>query len=259
MGLNCIAACEAAPGTGTPNIAFPADDRYSRLDNNDAIKITDKLGNKLVGLLYSAESTGARALLRQPGEIDKSFLKCCVTTDNDPTQGYHDHYRFPVNLLNDKLEALSVNATDEDTIIGMLLANGHLAPGPFTIDEIIDGYSDTTVTQLTWHDCPITWNQDLKEGIYSVVGMRASIFLAANLWTGLMRLDIPGNQDYKPGVPATLSEADHEELQSQTNEPWVIWGDIGVNFKAPEEMPNVEVCSLSAVTDENIQLMLMKK
>lgn len=258
MPFNLIAAAEAAPGTGTVNVAFPEDDRYARLDVADSIMITPNLA-KVLGVLYSAESTGARALLRQPGEIDKAFLKCCLTTDVDPTQGYQDLFKTPIALkVGSKLQALSVNATSEDTLIGLLLGTGYINPAPFTIDEIIDGYSDTTITALTWHNVPVTWNQDLKAGVYSVVGMRASVFLAANPWTALARLNIPGNTAWKPGVPASIAEADHEELQSQTMEPWTIWGDIGVTFKAPEQMPNIQVCSPAAHTDENVQLMLRK-
>jgi hypothetical protein len=213
----------------------------------------------ILGVLYSAISTGARALIRQPKRTDKSFLKCCLSTDLDQTQGYHDHYKAPISLNpNGKLQALSVNATDEDTLIGLALGNGFIDPKPMTIDEIIDGYSDTTITALAWTACPITWNQDIEAGKYSIVGMRASAFLAANLWSTLVRVNIPGNQAWKPGVPATLAEADHEELQSQTHEPWTFWGDMGVTFNAPEQMPNIEVLSPSAVTDENIQLMLKK-
>lgn len=257
MPFNIIGAVEAAPGTGSVNIAFPQDDRYRRIDANDAIILNKKM-TKLLGLLYAAESTGGRALLQQPGKVDKAFLRCCLSTDLDPSQGYHDHFKNPVALEADKLEALSVNATDEDTIIGMLLGNGFINPPPFTIDEIIDGYSDTTVTANAWTPCAITWNQALKKGTYSIVGMRASIWLTANLWAGLMRIAIPDKTDWKPGVPAALAEADHEEFQSQALEPWVLWGDMGVTFEAPDQMPDVEVLSLSAVTDENVQLMLKK-
>lgn len=257
MPFNLIGASEASPGTGTVNIAFPNDNLYARTDGNDAIKITDK-ATFLLGLLYSAESTGARALIRQPGEIDKAFLKCCLTSDVDPTQGYEDLFKSPATLVTDKLEALSVNATDEDTIIGLLIGNGFINPAPFSITDIIDGYSDTTITVNAWSDCPMTWNQSLKKGTYSVVGMRASVFLGANPWTSLVRLDIPGNPVWKPGVPATIAEADHEELQSQTYEPYVLWGDIGVTFKAPEELPNIQALSPSAITDENVQLFLKR-
>lgn len=258
MPFNLIGATEAAPGTGTVNIAFPQDDRYARLDANDSIKVTKDLAY-LLGLLYSAESTGARALIRQPGEIDLSFLKCSLTADVDPILGYSDHFKYPIPLkVGSKLQALSVNATDEDTIIGMMLGTGFLNPQPMQIDEIIDGYSDTTITANAWSDCAITWNQDLKAGKYSIVGMRGSVFLAANPWTALMRLSIPGNPTWKPGVPAAIAEADHEEYQSITYEPWKFWGDIGVTFLAPEEMPNIQVLSPAAHTDENIQLMLKK-
>lgn len=259
MPFNLVGAGEATPGTGTVNLAFPQDDRYARLDGNDAIKITKDLGF-LLGVFFGAISTGARALIRQPGEIDKSFLKCCLLADVDLTQGYQDLFRSPIALkVGSKLEAMSVNGTDEDTLIGLLLGTGYVAPAPFTIDEIIDGFSDTTIaTAMVWNPCPITWNQDLKAGKYSIVGMRGSVFLAAAAWACLMRLVIPGNPLWRPGVPCTIAEADHEELQSQTMEPWTIWGDMGVTFRAPEEMPNIEVLSNALHTDENIQLMLKK-
>lgn len=256
MPFNLIGASEAAPGTGTVNVAFPQDDRVIRVDNGDAIKVPAHL-KYLYGVLYAAESTGARLLLAQPSRSNKAFLKCALTADVDPVQGFEDYFRAPIALSVDKLEALSVNATDEDTIVGLMLGNGMRANNPPTIDEIIDGYSDTTITANTWHPCPVTWNQDLKEGKYSIVGMRASVFLAANPWTSLVRVVVP-NPQWKPGVPATIAEADHEEFQSQSYEPYSVWGDMGLTFKAPEEMPNIEVLSPSAITDENIQLMLKK-
>lgn len=258
MPFNIIGASEATPGTGTVNVAFPQDDRYARLDANDAIKVTKDL-SYLLGVAYSAISTGGRCLVRQPGQIDKAFLKCRLSTDNDPTQGYEHLFKSPIPLkVGSKLELLSVNATDEDTLIGLIVGTGFLDPRPFTIDEIIDGFSDTTITANAWSPCAITWNQSLKAGKYSVVGMRGSVWLTAAAWAALMRLVIPGNPTWKPGVPCTISEADHEELQSTTYEPFTIWGDIGVTFSAPEEMPNIEVLSPAAHTDENIQLMLKK-
>lgn len=259
MPFNIVGAGEATPGAGTVNLAFPQDDRYARVDGVDSIKISSDL-EYLLGVHYSAIATGARALIRQPGEIDKSFLKCQLSADNDATLGYQDLFRTPIQLkVGSKLEVLSVNAGDEDTLIGLLLGTGSITPAPFTIDEIIDGFSDTTIaTAMVWNPCPITWNQDLKAGLYSIVGMRASVFLAANAWATLMRLVIPGNPSWRPGVPCTIAEADHEEFQSQTTEPWTIWGDMGVTFNAPEEMPNIEVLSNALHTDENIQLMLKK-
>jgi len=258
MPFNLIGCTEATPGTGTVNIAFPQDDRYARLDANDSIKITQDLA-MVLGVFSGAISTGGAALLRQPGEIDKAFLKSALLTDNDPIKGYHDHYKNPIPLkVASKLQVLSVNGTDEDTLIGLALGTGYLDPKPQPIDEIISGFSDTTITALAWSPCAVTWNQDLKAGKYSIVGMRGSVYLAANAWSALMRLNIPGNTTWKPGVPAAISQADHEEYQLVTYEPWKFWGDIGVTFNAPEQMPNIEVLSPAAHTDQNIQLMLKK-
>ena len=213
----------------------------------------------LLGVYSGAISTGGACLIRQPGEIDKAFLKSALITDNDVIKGYHDHYKFPIPLkVGSKLQALSVNATDEDTLIGLALGTGYLDPKPQLVDEIISGFSDTTITALQWSQCAVTWNQDLKSGTYSIVGMRGSVFLAANAWTALMRISIPGQPAWKPGVPAPVAQADHEEYQLTTYEPWKMWGDIGVTFKAPEQMPNIEVLSPAAHTDENIQLMLKR-
>lgn len=253
-----IAATEATPGTGTVNVAFPQDDRYARLDANDSIKITKDLAYVL-GVYSGAISTGGNALLRQPGEIDKAFIKSALLTSNDNITGWHHHYTNPIPLkVGSKLQALSVNATDEDTLIGIALGTGYLNPQPAPVDEIITGYADVTITALTWHPVTINWNQDLKNGTYSIVGMRGGVFLAANAWAAMMRVSIPGNPTWKPGVPCNVMQADHEEYQLTTAEPWKYWGDIGVTFKAPEQMPNVEVCSPAAHTDENVQLMLRK-
>lgn len=258
MPISIIGASEAAPGTGTVNIAFPLDPLYSRLDANDSIRVTPQLAY-LLGVFYAAESTAARVLVRQPARTDKAFLKSQLTTDLDPTQGYTHLFPSPIPLdVESKLEVLSVNATDEDTLVGLIVGTGYIAPKPDLITDVIDGYGDTTITANAWTDCAITWNQSLKQGTYSIVGMKASAFLAANLWAGLTRLVVPGHPEIRCGVPTALAEADHEEYQSVTFEPFSYWGDVGMTFTAPDQMPNVSCLSPSAWTDQNIQLMLKR-
>lgn len=258
MPISIIGATEAAPGTGTVNIAFPLDPLYARLDANDAIRVGPQL-QYLLGVIYAAESTAARVLIRQPAHVDKSFIKSMLTTDLDPTQGYTHLFSSPIPLeVGSKLEVLSVNATDEDTLVGLIVGTGYIAPKPDMITDIIDGYSDTTITANAWTDCSISWNQSLKAGTYSIVGMKASAYLAANLWTGLTRLTVPGHPEIRCGVPTALAEADHEEYQSVTFEPYSYWGDLGMTFEAPNEMPNISCLSPSAWTDENIMLMLKR-
>lgn len=258
MPISIIAAGEATPGTGTVNIAFPLDPLYSRLDGNDAIRVTPDL-QYVLGVHYAAATTAGSILLRQPAQVDKAFIKSQLYTDNDPTQGYTHMFNRPVPLeANSKLELLSVNATDEVTSVGLILGTGYVAPKPDIVTDSISGYSDTTITAYAWTDCAITWNQSLKQGVYSIVGMKASAYLAANLWAGFIRLQVPGHPEIKCGVPAALAEADHEEYQSVTTEPYTYWGDLGMTFEAPQQMPNISAWSPSAWTDENIQLLLKR-
>jgi len=258
LPISIIGASEATPGTGTVNIAFPLDRLYSRLDANDSIRVGQDL-QYLLGVFYTAESTGGRVLVRQPARTDKAFLKCCLTTDNDPTQGYTHLFNRPIPLdVGSKLEVLSVNATDEDTLVGLIMGTGFVAPKPDMITDVIDGYSDTTITANAWSTCGITWNQSLKQGVYSIVGMKASSYLAANHWGGLTRLVVPGNPSIGCGVLTGLAAADHEQYESVTFEPYSYWGDLGMTFEAPNQMPNIECLSPSAWTDENVQLMLKR-
>jgi len=258
MPISIIGASEATPGTGTVNVAFPLDPLYSRLDANDSIRVSQDL-QYLLGVFYAAESTAARVLIRQPARTDKAFLKSCLTTDPDAVQGYTHLFPNPIPLdVGSKLEVLSVNATDEDTIVGLIVGTGYVAPKPDYITDTIDGYSDTTITANAWTDCAITWNQSLKQGIYSIVGMKASSYLAANHWAGLTRLVVPGHPEIRCGVPTQLASADHEQYENATYEPYSYWGDLGMTFEAPNQMPNISCLSPSAWTDENVQLLLKR-
>ncbi len=260
MPFNMVGFGEATPGAGTVPVAVGGGEQlYSLLDAGDSILVTEATPFVL-GLFASGIATMGAAILRQPGKTDKAVIKSCLQTDNDPAQGFSDFMKTPLVLKpKAKLTALSVNAADEDTLIGIMLGTGPFPRRDYVIDEVISGFADVTIAAAsTWMPVPITWNKDPPEGVYSIVGMRGSAFLAANLWSALMRLVIPGHPEYRPGVPVTLAEADHEEMQSQTYEPWVNWGQIGIQFKAPEQMPNAEILSTSLITDENIELRLMR-
>lgn len=144
-------------------------------------------------------------------------------------------------------------------MIAYALGTGDFTKRGFHVDEVISGFSATTLAAVsTWETVPITWNQDPPAGDWSVVGMSAGKFLAANSWSAVGRLVIPGHPEYRPGVPLALMEADFEEYQSVTMEPYVWWGNIGIIFTAPEQMPNMEVCSNSLDTHESITLYLQK-
>lgn len=258
MPFNVVGFSEATPGTGTVAVAPAGNETLYRTVNDD-LYVT-AAAPYVLGVFYAAESTGARALLRQPGITDKDFIKGCLTTDNDPNQGWTHLFNRPVPLTVDKLNAYSVNATDEDTLIGLLLGNGKISQASLdrvNPTHVINGYSDTTITANSWSNCPITWNEDLPSGIYEVVGMKVGVYLAANAWSALARLNIPGNNAWRPGVPCVIMEADHEEYQSITDEPYCDFPLMGVQFDHLH-LPSLEVLSPSAHTDQNIQLTLVK-
>lgn len=259
MPFNVVCHAEAAPGANGLVVTAANTVMYPRFDANDAIKI-NSVTPYLLWVYYSAAATGARAVLAQPGRVNKSFQKCCLNTDNDPSQGFDDFMENPVKLQpGSKLTAQSINAADEDALIAYALGTGGFNKKGFHIDEVISGYSATTLAAVaTWENCAITWNEDPPQGRYSIVGMRAGTFLAANHYSSVARLIIPGHPQYRPGVPCGLMEADYEEYQSVTYEPWVIWGNIGIIFQAPEQIPLVEFCSLSLDTHENVTLYLQK-
>lgn len=263
MPFDVIGWSEAAPGTGTVGITRGANDTLMSGAGDDINLKSDQNVYTLLGLLYAAESTGARALLRQPDlKLDHEFLKCALTPDLDPIQGYEHSFGQPLPLIGDSaLTALSVNATDEDTIIGALVGNAPISQA--MLDKVrpthkISGYGDTTITANTWSTCALTWNQDLPAGKYAVVGMRASAFLAANNWLGLARLLIPSKTNWRPGVPLALAEADHEEYQSITAEPWARWPLMKDVYIDNNHMPNIECLSPAAHTDQNVELLLQK-
>lgn len=266
MPFDLIGFSEGTPGTGTVGITPGAEDTLFRTSGDDLILKSNQKLYSLLGIIYAAESTGGRALVRQPGlgyaGLDYEFLKCALTSDVDPIQGYEDHFGAPLPLIGDqKLNVLSVNATDEDTLIGILVGTAPISQA--MLDQVrpthkLTGYADTTLTANQWTPCTVTWQQDLPVGQYAIVGMRAGVFLAANAWTTLMRLLIPGGTDWRPGVPAVIMEADHEEYQSITAEPWARWPVMKDIVIDENHMPNIECLSPSAITDENIQLLLQK-
>jgi hypothetical protein len=243
MPFNLVGFTEATPGTGTVNVA-PGGNEQHYFTSGDNLKVTPE-APYVLGVLYSAESTGARAILRQAKMIDYDIIKGCLTADVDTIQGWTHLFGRPLPLRVDNLQALSVNGTDEDTIIGVMLGSGKIRQSDLDAvnpTHVITGYGDTTITANSWTHCPITWNETLDAGTYEVVGMRASVFLAANPWTALARLVIPGATNWRPGVPCAIAEADHEEYQSITREPWKDFPLMGVQFDV-DHMPNIEVLS----------------
>jgi len=259
MGFTLVAHGEATPGANGAVALMANEPQFSLLDNRDAIKVPTKMPY-ICGVFGAGAATAAQVRLAQPDKSDKRFQKVSLYTDLDPNEGWTDLKHTPVRLVpGEKLTAYMVNAADESETIAYWLAEGAFPMKPCFIDEVISAYGDTTLAAAnTWENVPLTWNETAKRGTYKIVGMVCGVFLAANLWSTLARLVIPGRPEFRPGVPCGLMEADHEEYQSIGHSPFNIWGDVGIECTLPDELPLLEICSPSLITDENLTLYLQR-
>lgn len=256
MPFNLVGFCEATPGTGTVALNVGLNETLYKVVTDD-LYVTDP-AKYLLGVFGAGTSTLGDVLLRQPGKTDIAIKKTSLVGDLAALCSYTNFFGRPVTLAADKLNVYVVNATDEASIVGLLLGTGRIpqaALDKVSPTHVISGYSDTTVTAYTWSPCTVTWNQTLPKGTYEVIGMKGTIFGQTEM--GLMRLLIPGNTEWRPGVPANQGSADHEEWQGLEKCPACDWSMMGVRFDE-QHMPNIEVLACAADTDENVELTLQK-
>lgn len=103
----------------------------------------------------------------------------------------------------------------------------------------------------------IDWDQIPPQGRYAVVGMFASCF--GNAEACVCRLLIPGAQSYRPGVPMSIAQADHEEMQENTYQAYYRWPLMPEVSFMDTQMPNIEVLGNNALTtDHNVQLLIKR-
>lgn len=258
---------QAAPGTGAVQITAGLNDFLRHNADLDGI-ITLPRHQWLIGLFYATCATGERAMLRQTGlNLDHEFIKGALMGDNDPSQGYSDHFGVPLPIVaGETLWALSDNAGDEDTIIGAMIGSSAIrtsAKEAISATDKIIGQGDQAGTALTWTQADMTWNQTPKKGRYAILGMKAGLFEGVHgASLSLVRLLVPGMLDWRPGVPSAIMEADHEEYQSVTAEPWHIWGQLstprGVYSFTDDQLPNIEFLSVDSMDDQNVELLIRR-
>ena len=260
LPFDLIAFSEATPGTGTVGIAAALNETLYRAVNDDIL--LNKEAHYLLGVIYCALTTPSRAILRQPKRIDIDISKAMRDTDLDPVIGYSDLFDRPIKLNGiDKLNAYSVNATDEITTIALLMGTGKItqsAKEAVTVDHVIRGIVDQALTAHTWTVGSVTWAESLEAGKYAIVGMRGTAYKAATPHVTLARLAIPGNLDWKPGVPLSNAVGDKTIPMSRV-EPWSKWPLMPeITFDTETGFPNVELLSATANTDFVIELALQK-
>ncbi len=258
MPFDLVGWSEAAPGTGTVGVAGGLLDQFYRVVLDDIWVRADT--PYLAGLVYSAESTPGYAELRQPGlDPPLMFIQSADLNDACPINGFSNLLERPARIKpSTKLTAYSNNATDEDTIIGALLASGVMTPYKGPIDHIIRGYADQTLTANSWTMCNITWNQDIPEGNYSIVGCKIGSYISSGWMAALGRLLLKGKYaNWRPGVPVTQAAGDKLVLDATDDLPYTQWPlmpEVGLNHA---HMPDIEILSPAALTDHIVELQLV--
>lgn len=260
MGFDIVGFCEAAPGTGLQGILRGVNDRRYAETTGDDIRIK-KEAAYLAGVLYTTESTPDNARIRQPSRLqDLQFIQACLTTGEDVSHGFNKYMKAPILLRARELATcLSVNATDEDALIAWILAPGKF-PEPVAPTHILHAEADQTLTALSWTQCTtLTYDQDLPDGQYYIVGMKASSWVTGGAeMTTLARL-VLDETAYRPGVPCAQDENDKTTRLVNYPAPYDKWGlqkDLMFHSKS---MPQLELLSLAAMTDHRIELEIVAK
>lgn len=263
MPFDLIGFTELTPGTGLVPLAGALGDNIYKTNLDDIWLKKD--ATKIIGVFCAACATGEDYRLRQPTlPIDHQFVKIMTLVDLDPSQGHTHLFGRPLpGRGEEKLNALIQNAGDEEALVGVMMSTHKITQSMLDAvnpTHVLKGEADTTLTALTWTHCAVTWDQTLPRGLYAIVGMKAAIYQAVQSQTGLARIVIPGNNDWRPGVPCSITEAAHLEHQSITHAPWNYWPRMNKIVFDENHMPNIECLKTGApaAADEDVELLLQK-
>lgn len=251
---------EATPGTGLQGIARAVGDQRYTESTGDNIRVKH-VAPYLGGLWYCAETTPAEARIRQESRLqDLQFLLGVDLNDPSLQGGFSNFLQMPILVrAGEYLTCLQVNGTDEDTLIGMLLTpnawpeNRYVAP-----THIIHGVDDLTQTALTWSMLPsITWDQDLPDGLYTIIGAKVGSYTAGTYMQCFFRI-ISDRFLWRPGGPCIQAEADKTVVAGAfSNQPYFNWGYQEALTFHSKSMPSFEVCGPGTNTDWVIELQLV--
>ena len=262
MPYDLIAFGEAAPGTGTPNLAACAKEELYAI-SGDTLKLTSKV-NALLGVFAWAESTGGYIAIRQTeNKIDHRIIKVAgpAAAIHEPAQGYTHYFGRPLPLYAELLQVLINNATDEDALVGLFVGNGAIPQS--LLDQVrpthsVRGVADATATAFNWTDVTITWDKDLPPGHYAPVGMRCAVFKSSAAMPALARLVVPTNSTWRPGVVCSEAQADKLEVQEHHIGQFTAWPLMRELSFPYDQPPNIEVLGAEASTDWLVELLLQK-
>jgi len=274
LPFDLVGFAEATPGTGTPNIAVALGEDFFTIVAGDWILVKEKY---LLLAEYLSTSTPAQLQVDMP-ELKPwySFIKAGLLADLDPTEAltYQAARPLPLwDILGGKgfkpdaqLRCMSRNATDEVTLAGLWMGSGKITRAMEDAVEpthTLRGTSATVQVAYTWTVKVMTWDNQLPEGKYCVVGMRAGVYKASGPALGLARLrfQVAPASGYRPGVPSAIMEGACIEYMSVHEWPTFPWKwpvSNEYNCFRHTQLPGVETLSPAADTSTVIELELQK-
>jgi len=261
MPFDLVAFIETQTATALSGVAAVAD-RYYDVYLDD-IKVKEQ-ARFLAGLLQIGVTTPKYCEVRQPSlKTPYRFFKAALSTVVDHRAGFTNLLNRPLPLYpREKLNVYLQNATAEYSVVCLWLSNGKItqaASDALNPTHKITGYADQTLTANIWNDVPITWDQDLPEGEYCVVGMRVGTYVAAS--TPLVaRLQLKGKAagGWHPGVISNEITADKTLDVNNLTGPDQVWPLMPEISFTEDLMPDLEMLSLTADEDHIVELDLVK-
>ena len=202
-GMTLVAYYKSVNTGGVLSVITPVNDQHVSFGSN-FITVPDWAKN-LVGIAVLALHNGS-------AQIQAPSLRAATYEDVSPLIGalsFNDPDQF-FDLTNDQkplqpAEGLQLYMAGSEGgaegKYGLIWLADTLAAQPDGIVETIKFTGTTTLTANTWTQVPLVAGQQLRAGVYTIVGMRA--ISASGI---AARMIIPGVQ-YRPGVPCVLSEA----------------------------------------------------
>lgn len=249
---------ETQTATALSAVAGLADDIYNV--QGDDIYVKDA-APYLAGMLHLGISTPKYCQFRQPSlKVPYTFYKSALVAAA-LRPGYEHMFANPLPLYpREKLNAFVQNASAEYSYIVAWLSSGK-APQS-AIDAAnpthrLTGYADVAIVNNVWTKVTPTWDADLPEGKYAVVGMKYGCYLAAGEKPVVARLVLLGC-DWRPGVVSDNMGGDKTLIVDEIYTPDQKWPLMPeVSFKH-DQMPRLEILSTSADTDHVVELALQK-
>lgn len=263
MPFDIVGWYESQAAAALTGVAAVADDVYRISSDDIYVKARAPF---LAGSLHMAvtQATMRYHEFRQPSlKIPYRFNRCADINDAFVGEGFTNLFASPLPLYPDeKLNAYVLNATNEvDLVIAWLASAAAKLSDLENVSPThsITGYSASDPTAGAWTDITITWDQDLPQGRYAVIGMVCSSYKASGPAYGVARLKLL-DSTWRPGVVVRGGEGSYLGVASISpsllyGERWPLMREISFRH---DQMPNIQMLVGAANEEQTVELLLQK-